>query len=320
MKTSFLDQKKLPMLVEPPETSRQNADLATLISTSRKDGEFFRSKLLEHGALLFRGYSIDSTEEFEQFVVAFSGKKLLDYVGGASPRVELGSGVYTSTEYPAQVMLALHNELSYSHNYPKNLYFCCLIPAQNGGETPIADSRAILEKLDSKVVGEFKKRKIRYDRNLSADAGSGYSWQDAFETADKAKVESYCREADINFRWKDDGGLFLSQVLPATATHPETGEEVWFNQADGFHPSSLDAATYQTLIANRSEEEFRLNSRFGDGAPLDVSMLEHIREVVRNEMIVFQWQKGDVLVLDNLLTAHGRMPFSGARKIILAMT
>ncbi len=64
----------------------------------------------------------------------------------------------------------------------------------------------------------------------------------------------------------------------------------------------------------------RLNARFGDETPLDVSMLDHIREIMRNEMTIFQWRTGDVLVLDNMLTAHGRMPFSGARKIILAMT
>ncbi|NJM52790.1 MAG: TauD/TfdA family dioxygenase [Blastocatellia bacterium] len=31
-------------------------------------------------------------------------------------------------------------------------------------------------------------------------------------------------------------------------------------------------------------------------------------------------EKGDILILDNILTAHGRMPFSGQRKIMLAMT
>jgi hypothetical protein len=69
-----------------------------------------------------------------------------------------------------------------------------------------------------------------------------------------------------------------------------------------------------------NEEDFRLNSRFGDGTPLDVGQLNHIREVLRNEMTIFSWQEGDVMVLDNLLSAHGRMPFSGPRKIILAMT
>jgi len=237
-----------------------------------------------------------------------------------SPRIELGGGVYTSTEYPSQYMLSLHNELSYSHNYPSRVYFCCLVAPETGGETPIGDSRAILKAIDPKIVRLFKAKQIRYDRNLSGDSGSGYAWQDAFETVDKLTVENYCLKAGIDFRWKRDGGLRLNQIRPATAIHAQTGEEVWFNQADGFHRSALDRETYNSLISEMSEEDFRLNALFGDGEPVEIAMLEHIREVQKKEMVIFPWRAGDVLILDNLLTSHGRMPFTDARKIILAMT
>ena len=318
MQTSFLNQQKLPLVVEPDENS--DCSFAALISVCRLQKEFLREKLLRHGALLFRGFSVQTTSEFEQVVRAFSGKELLNYAGGVSPRVELGGGVYTSTEYPAHLMLSLHNELSYSNKYPENVYFFCLVAPESGGETPIGDSRRILKKIDAEIVNQFKLKKIRYNRNLFGDAGSGYSWQDAFETCDKSVIENYCRASEIEFRWKNNGGLYLSQMRPATLVHPETGEEVWFNQADGFHPSNLDEETYRAFISQMSEDEFRLNACFGDYSPLDVAMLERIRKVLREEMVIFQWQTGDILVLDNLLMAHGRMPFSGARKIVLAMT
>lgn len=320
IKTSFFNQKKLPLVVEPAENCGQNISFESLIEISVAQKEFLQNKLLEHGALLFRGYSVDSPKKFGQFVRSFSGNKLLNYIGGASPRIELGGGVYTSTEYPSQYALSLHNELSYSDKFPEHVYFCCLIASKTGGETPLADSRRILKNIDREVVNQFKKRQIRYDRNLYGNAGSGFSWQDAFETGDKSIIENYLNQANINFTWRDDGSLRLSQIRPATTTHPVTGEEVWFNQADGFHPSALDAETYQSLISVMSEDYFRLNARFVDGAAFDVSMLRHIREVNRKEMVIFPWRKGDILVLDNLLTAHGRMPFTGNRKIILAMT
>lgn len=69
-----------------------------------------------------------------------------------------------------------------------------------------------------------------------------------------------------------------------------------------------------------NEEDFRLNVFFGDGEPIDIAMLNHVCEVIKNEMIIFPWQKGDVLILDNLLTARGQMPFTGERKVMLAMT
>jgi alpha-ketoglutarate-dependent taurine dioxygenase len=317
---SFINDRKLPLLVEPSAGGAQNKNLESLVSASVENKKFLREKLLEHGALLFRGFAVENAADFERFARAFSGKRLLDYAGGVSPRVELGGGVYTSTEYPPQFMLALHNELSYSDKYPKNVYFCCLVAPEQGGETPIGDSRKILKRLRPEILAQFKNKQIRYDRNLFGDSGSGFSWQDAFETADKSKVENYCRQSNIDFKWKDDGKLRLNQTRPATTIHPQTGEEVWFNQADGFHPSNLDRETYNYLISLTSEEEFRLNAFFGDGSPLDRSTLDEIREALKKEMVIFPWQKGDVLILDNLLTAHGRMPFSGARKIVLAMT
>lgn len=159
---------------------------------------------------------------------------------------------------------------------------------------------------------------MRYDRNLSAVKGSGYSWQESFETDDKQTIRAICSKIGADFEWKETGGLRVSQIRPATARHPTTGEEVWFNQADGFHPSSLDAETFQWFVGNN--EDFRLNSHFGDGSPIPVEMLEEIRAVLESETVPHSWQTGDILILDNMLAAHGRLPFSGARKIALAMT
>jgi alpha-ketoglutarate-dependent taurine dioxygenase len=315
-KTSFFELKKLPLVIEPDEENSQNSRPDSLVSLCQENRELFQRELLHYGALLFRGFGVKEASSFENVVRSFSGKELLNYAGGVSPRIEFGGGVYSSTEYPPEFTISLHNEMSYTSNFPSEVYFCCVIAPEVGGETPIGNSRSILKNIDPKVVEEFKRRKIRYERNLQGDAGTGYSWQDAFETTDKSLVENYCREIGTEYEWKPDGGLRLSEVRPATARHPETGEEVWFNQAEGFHRSNVEPENYM----NRNEDDFRLNSRFGDGAPLDVAKLNHIREVQRNEMIIFQWQEGDVLILDNMLTAHGRMPFSGARKIILAMT
>jgi alpha-ketoglutarate-dependent taurine dioxygenase len=277
--------------------------------------------LLEHGALLLRGCPVvDSPTEFARFVHEFSGRSLLDYAGGASPRVRLGEGVYTSTEYPSRCTLSLHNELSYTSEWPAHLFFCCVTPAATGGETPIGDSRAILKKIDAGVVSEFKRKGIKYVRNLHSGAGTGYSWQEAFETQERAAVEEFCRARRIDYAWRPDGGLTLTEMRPATAVHPLTSEEVWFNQADGFHPSALDEETYSALRSTLTEEEFRLNSYFGDGSAIDPQALAHVRQVMREASVPVPWRAGDILILDNMLAAHGRMPFTGARKILLAMT
>ena len=321
LKTRLPEGRTLPLVVETDGATRgSDSDPDSAARLFLVHGAGLREKLLECGALLLRGARAMTATEFADFVRLFSGKEPLDYVGGASPRLALGGGVYTSTEYPEHYSLSLHNELSYTYRWPEHLFFHCAVAPAGGGETPVADSRALLRSIDAEVVGEFKRKRIRYERNLAGDAGSGYSWRAAFETDDRRAVEDYCRRGGVSFSWKEDGGLRLSETRPATAAHPRTGEEVWFNQADGFHPSGMDAETYRALVSAAGEEGLRLNARFGDGSRIDSSMLDSVREAARREMALVPWEEGDILILDNMLAAHGRMPFTGPRKILLAMT
>ncbi|HZG44871.1 MAG TPA: TauD/TfdA family dioxygenase [Allosphingosinicella sp.] len=286
--------------------------------------EAAREELTRHGALLFRGWGVEELDAFQRFVDVLSdGAPPFGYAGGASPRQRLSDAgaVYSSTEYPPEMTLSLHNELSYADVWPTTLYFFCLVPAQSGGETSIADSRRILAALDPELVETFRRRRLRYVRNLSPVKGFGYSWQEAFETDDPAEAERGCARIGADFEWQEGGVLRVSQIRDATAVHPETGEEVWFNQADGFHPSALLPDVYAAALAEvGSEDRFRLNVTYGDGGAVERESLDHIRAVLAAETIPHRWQAGDVLVIDNLLTAHGRLPFAGPRKIALAMT
>ena len=321
LKTRLQPGKTLPLIFEIEDAAASNdteSDTITPRWLERRDE--LREQLLTHGALLLRGGRVLSPHELARFVREFSGGELLDYAGGVSPRVALGGGVYTSTEYPEHYTLSLHNEMSYTYRWPARLFFHCAVAPASGGETPVADSRRLLKAIAAEVVERFSRAGVMYERNLTGDAASGYSWQAAFETEDGRAVEDYCRRGRVSFIWKEDGGLRLSEVRPATAAHTETGEEVWFNQADGFHPSGMDEETYRALVSSVGEDNLRLNARFGDGSPIDPSMLERVRAAMRAEMALVRWRAGDILVLDNMLAAHGRMPFTGPRKILVAMT
>jgi alpha-ketoglutarate-dependent taurine dioxygenase len=319
MKTSFINRQMLPLLFEPDEGDENRPDREQIFRLSLVQ-DYLRDKLLEHGALLLRGFPALDPPAFAEFVRRFSGQTPLSYAGGASPRINLGGGVYTSTEYPSHYALSLHNEMSYTSRWPRHLFFYCAVAPERGGETPLADSRRVLEKIDAEVVRQFKSRKIKYVRNLHGGTGTGYSWQEAFETEDRTVFENLCRAAGIDWAWRTDGGVRLCEVRPATAVHPSTGEEVWFNQAEGFHPSASGAPPDAELDYAVREDELRLNAFHGDGGSLSTSALEHIREVTRAEAVFFPWRAGDILIVDNMLACHGRMPFTGARKVLLAMT
>jgi alpha-ketoglutarate-dependent taurine dioxygenase len=277
--------------------------------------------LFDCGALLFRGFGIVDHPTFAAVISALK-EDLLDYVDGNSPRTKLGKGVYTSTEYPPQYFISLHNELSYCSRWPARLFFCCVAEAEEGGQTPLVDSRLLLKALPVDLVEEFRAKQVRYVRCLHGGDGFGPSWQQTFETTNRADVEAYAKASGTNLRWNDDGSVFLSNTRPATAVHPGTGEEVWFNQADQFHPSTLPREIYESMleIYEGCEDRLPQQATFGDGSPIPASYLEKVREVTRQQVVLFDWRQGDLLMFDNMLVAHGRMPFKGPRRILVAMT
>jgi alpha-ketoglutarate-dependent taurine dioxygenase len=279
-----------------------------------------QEKLLVHGAVLFRGFGITSPTAFWHVAKGLSPRPF-DYVDGNSPRRKIASGVYTSTEYPPDYMISLHNELSYSPVYPSRLLFGCIIPAEHGGETPLVDSRTLLQALSPELIERFRSKGVKYIRNLHGGRGVGPSWQETFETEERQAVEAFASAKGIKIQWKADGGCRVEQVRPATAIHPRTGQEVWFNQADQFHPSTLPRPVYESIAAlyGTQEEELPQTACFGDGTPIELDMLESIRQATAAHMVLFPWQSGDLVLIDNMLLAHGRMPFKGPRRILVSM-
>lgn len=304
---------ELPLIVQ--------ADGESLVDWHARNRDWVEARLLDHGAILFRGFGILTQESFQRAVATLGGTAL-SYVDGNSPRSKLGGGVYTSTGYPPEFFISLHNELSYSARWPSRVFFCCVVAPAEGGETPLADSRAILRELPADVREQFVRRQVRYIRNLHGGHGLGPSWQKTFETDDRAAVEEFCRATDSELVWNDDGSLTITQIRPATAVHPKTGEEVWFNQADQFHPSTHPPAVYESLMAfyDGREENMPQTAAFGDGTPMDRAILDEVRRTAARVMRTFPWQEGDLLMVDNMLVAHGRKPFKGPRKILVSMT
>jgi alpha-ketoglutarate-dependent taurine dioxygenase len=311
IKTDYLRPEQILPLVVQPEV-----EILDLVIWGSSNKEFIENQLLTHGAILFRRFNVASIAKFEQFARAIS-LELMEYGERSSPRSRVSGFVYTSTDHPPNQPIVLHNEQSYTLNWMMKLWFYCAQPAERGGRTPIASSRNIYNRLDPKIVGKFAQKQVMYMRNYGA--GMGLSWQEAFQTSEKSEVKEYCRNHSIEFEWLGDNRLRTHQVRPAIRKHPKTGEMVWFNHALFFHVSSLEEATRESLLAEFDEEDLPFNTYYGDGTPFEPWVLDRIREAYEHETVSFPWQQGDILMLDNMLVAHGREPFVGPRKIAVAM-
>jgi len=249
-------------------------------------------------------------------------------VGGDSPRTGVADQVYTSTEYAEHLEVLLHNELSYAGWSPDRVFFGCLVPARTGGETPVADGREIYAALDPDVRDRFETRGVAYLQHLwDADGppGVGKSWQETFECADRGEVEAYLERSNMTFEWTDFG-LRTRARHDAVLAHPVTGEKCWRNQADQWH-RAFDSVKVSVGAqddprfdpATAGEATLGNHVTFGDGDEIDVKDLKAVRAASRSCEVLFPWQAGDIMVIDNILAMHGRKPYSGPRRVIVAM-
>lgn len=282
--------------------------------------ELAAAHLHDQGGVLFRGFRKGAVADFRSFAASFGGE-LLPYEFGSTPRSRIegggGSGVYSSTEYPAHQWIPQHNEQSYTHPWPATIWFYCDVEPQDAGETPLADSREVLRRIDPAVRRRFADKGLMYVRNYGG--GLDLPWEQVFNTDDRAAVERFCRARDIAWEWLDDSRLRTRQIRPSEAIHPATGAAVWFNQAHLFHISALEPDLRETLLAVVDEPDLPRNVLYGDGSPIEDDALDGIRAVYQGAMLCFPWRDGDILLLDNMLMTHGRAPFTGPRRILVAM-
>ncbi|EOD69900.1 TauD/TfdA family dioxygenase [Amycolatopsis vancoresmycina] len=273
-----------------------------------------QAHLRDHGAILLRGLPTDL--DLFNAVTETIGGALLTYTERSTPRSAVAGNIYTSTEYPPAESIPMHNENSYSASWPARLFFLCDTAAETGGATPIADSRAVYRLLPEDLRERFAGG-VTYTRAFRE--GLGLTWQEAFQTDDRAAVEDYCASHGQTHQWTEEG-LRTRHVRPSFATEPHTGDTVWFNQANLFHVSSLGEEVSEALLELYPEEDLPRNAYFADGSPIPVADLEKIRAVYDEVSYAFPWQTGDIMVINNMLMAHGREPFTGKRRILVAMT
>ncbi|MEV7024079.1 TauD/TfdA family dioxygenase [Kitasatospora sp. NPDC093558] len=307
-----------PLEIGPDSVSVPGAaGVEGLLAWLDADAEGIEALLDREKAVVFRGFGV--TEQRLGAVMDRLLPERLAYVHGNSPRTKVGDNVYTSTEYPAEYTISMHNELSYAHSWPSRLLFCCVVAAETGGATPVVDAARWLESLDDEVRERFADG-VRYSQNLHGGVGLGKSWQDTFETDDRDQVDRFLAGSHAAGEWRRDGSLRITQQRRATVRHPRTGTEVWFNQSDQWHPAGLGDETAADLARLLPAADLPQSVTFADGAPIPAEYVRQIRDRGLAAAVDVDWRQGDVLLIDNVLVGHGRRPFTGSRRVLVAMS
>ncbi|RRR86289.1 TauD/TfdA family dioxygenase [Streptomyces sp. RP5T] len=275
-----------------------------------------RALVLDHGCVLVRGLGLADPATSEAVFRHLTDGLMPDHEPFA-PRRRYADGVYSSTKWPPNQQMCMHHELSYGLRFPGLLLFACLEAPASGGATPLADASAVLRDLPRELVSRFERDGWLLTRAYHEEIGA--SVEEAFGTDDRDAVERYCRRHAIEFAWQDDGSLRTRQRRGAVLRHPDGGPPCWFNQIAFLNEWTTEPEVREYLVDMYGADGLPFNTRFGDGSPIDADVVRTINEVYDAHTVRAPWQDGDLLLVDNIRTAHGREPFEGPREVLAAL-
>ncbi|MGH3780295.1 MAG: TauD/TfdA family dioxygenase [Pseudonocardiaceae bacterium] len=276
-----------------------------------------RAVVTEHGSVLVRGLGLRDTAEIGAVFHQLTTTGLMTEKEAFAPRQAYSDGVYSSTKWQSNQPMCMHHELSYTLELPGLMLFACLSAATAGGATAVADSPTVLDALPTELVERFEREGWLLTRNYNDEIGASYA--EAFGTEDRGAVERYCRANAIVFQWQPDGGLRTRQRRAAVVRHPVTGQRCWFNQAAFLNEWTLDPEVREFLVDVYGPDALPFNTRFGDGGPIGEDVVALLNRVYEAHTAREPWQAGDLMLVDNIRTAHSREPFEGPREVLVAL-
>jgi alpha-ketoglutarate-dependent taurine dioxygenase len=192
------DDVPFPLVLTP--RTNDTITLSETVAFIEKYREEIFARLLRSGAILFRGFPISDAMAFDAFARSFNWLSL-PYVGGAAPRSQVTSIVFTSNESPPSQPIPFHHEMAQVPKFPEHLMFFCEIPSKSGGETPIAFSPMIYDRISAELpdfVRKLEEKQVRYTRILpngdDPNSAIGRGWQSTYLTEDRLQAEKVCEE------------------------------------------------------------------------------------------------------------------------------
>ncbi len=275
-----------------------------------------RALVTEHGSVLVRGLGLRDPAEVGAVLHRLATEPMTEREAFAA-RQRHSDGVYSSAKWPANQPMCMHHELSYTLQVPGLLLFACLTAPTAGGATAVADAPTVLEALPADLVARFEREGWLLTRSYNDEIGASVA--EAFGTDDRGAVEGYCRANGIEFEWQPDGGLRTRQRRSAVVRHPVTGQRCWFNQVAFLNQWTLAEEVREYLVDVYGEDGLPFNTRFGNGDPIGEDVVQVVNEVYEAHTARDPWQDGDLLLVDNIRTAHSREAYEGPREVLVGL-
>ncbi len=341
IKKTFLSDSYLPIVYEPISSSVRRTDILSWINDNQRE---WHRDLETYGAILLRGFPFENAVDF-QAVLYSTKEKLGEFYLGTSPRDKVVQHVFTASELPPHYPIMQHAEMSFLDNPPKLLFFFAEQVSKFGGETPLTDLRLIYKELNPDIIKKIEKYGIRYRRKYDGPSNkSRFSlwktkrWDEMFGTTNLMEVNKISKKNRFKLDWYGKDSLEITNSQSGFRRHPRTKTISWHNHVQTFHFESpvievwnickrqrtfrsLWVAILLSILTFIKElsgpENYDVHVTYGNGEEFTSEEIKIICNLFWKHMVANPWNKGDLLIIDNFSVSHGRLPFTGQRKILV---
>ena len=327
------NETMLPIIIE----GDGDVSFAFLHDFVLRNRDTIKNLICEHGAVMFRGFAINGGEGFQK-IISLIYDNLANEYKGIAPRANVLQKVFTTTEVSSNIILPPHNEMAYAYKRPGIIAFYCDIEPAIYGETPLYNCETIYQSL-SEESKRILEKGVQYVRRHPKKYSKffpkiGTTWTQSFSTNDKNEVEQSLRASHYDFKWGYHDELSIKTYPPAVLTHPVTRKKcvnlLLSNGLSEFRTLSMFKKRYSlfvrlcmelltTIVVLRGKGISLTKLYDHDGRKLPYQTTKELHKAFWDSSVIFRWKKDDLLIIDNITAAHGRMNFSGSRRILACL-
>ncbi|MBD2607032.1 TauD/TfdA family dioxygenase [Scytonema hofmannii FACHB-248] len=301
-------------------TGSTNAEICTDLPKSIED---LTVKLRKNGHVLIR--NLVSIDEHSIVTILGGAGQLMDYRYGNTVRENIkNSQALKVTTWPRELMLPAHNEMTYHIEFPTKIAFLCQEPSKYGGETSLYDCAKSFEYLSREMQQKVthqdvicRKRYVQQDNHNHYPSwqqvlGKGSSFNEAIEHFTSLGYQCNYFLPENQAVEQNVSSTIIETTLPRPMVYSYQGRQC-------LHASMVPLVSHW---CNQLWPDVTppLTVTWENGEPITHDEFNEMNEAILSARINYGgWQKNDVLIIDNLRIAHGRLPFLGQRSIGVLM-
>ncbi|MEC4984481.1 MAG: TauD/TfdA family dioxygenase, partial [Oscillatoria sp. PMC 1076.18] len=129
------------------------------------------------------------------------------------------------------------------------------------------------------------------------------AWQQIYQTDDFSTVEEVCQANNLRLQVNSDNSITTEYICPAVVETRNAKEQTFLNNI-------------LPVVAQEKQGQKASLVRLEDNSVIPEEVIEEIQAVTEKLTYLVNWQRGDIVMLDNCRLMHGRKAFADTQRDI----